>query len=72
MVRFSCFLSDALLILHQKADNVKHRERWAKVKESAKRKKESRAATESNRARVQERIEEDPEGEEASTKILES
>ncbi|KAJ7582932.1 hypothetical protein C8J56DRAFT_956080 [Mycena floridula] len=42
-------------------DNVKHRERWAKVKESAKRKKETKAAE----AAKASRIVEEPEVEEA-------
>ena len=47
----------------QKAMIVKFRERWEKLKESAKRKKESRAAAEAVQT-VQERIVEEPEAEE--------
>ena len=44
---------------------TKFRERWEKLKESAKRKKSARAAgTDPNS--VRERIDEDPEGEEAA------
>lgn len=44
---------------------VKFRERWEKLKESAKRKKESRAAAEAVQTAVRERIAEEPEAEEA-------
>jgi len=43
---------------------VKFRERWDKLKESAKRKKEAKAAAEAATAGVRERIVEDPEAEE--------
>jgi hypothetical protein len=42
---------------------VKYRERWDKLKESAKRKKEAKAATEAT-AGVREKIIEEPEAEE--------
>jgi hypothetical protein len=51
----------------QKADNVKHKERWAKVKESAKRKKELKTAAEAAKTVVRERIDEEPEAEAAAT-----
>ena len=51
----------------QKAENVKHKERWAKVKESAKRKKELKAAAEAAKIVVRERIDEEPEAEAAAT-----
>lgn len=41
---------------------VKFRERWEKLKESAKKKKEAKAATETTSV-VHDRIEEDPEAE---------
>lgn len=43
---------------------VKFRERWEKLKDSAKRKKEAKAAAESATASVRERIVEEPEAEE--------
>ncbi|KAH9854038.1 hypothetical protein C2E23DRAFT_819290 [Lenzites betulinus] len=49
----------------QKAMIVRFRERWEKLKESAKRKKEAKAAAESTNV-VGERIEEDPEAEAAA------
>ncbi|KAJ3830025.1 hypothetical protein F5880DRAFT_1469342, partial [Lentinula raphanica] len=52
-----------LFDLNRKAMIVKFRERWEKLKESAKRKKESKAAAEAAQA-VRERIVEEPEAEE--------
>lgn len=49
----------------QRVDNLKHRERWAKVKESAKRRKEVKANAVAANATVRERIVEEPEAEEA-------
>jgi hypothetical protein len=48
----------------QKAMIVKFRERWEKLKESAKRKKEAKAAAEAASSPVHERIAEEPEAEE--------
>ena len=59
-----CLVSE-MLKLNQRADNVRHRERWAKVKESARRKKEMKAAAEAGKALVRDKIVEDPEAEEA-------
>lgn len=47
---------------------AKFRERWEKLKESAKRKKDAKAAAESTNSGVRERIDEDPEAEEAETR----
>lgn len=49
-------------ILIQKAMIIRFRERWEKLKESAKRKKEAKAAAEATNI-VHERIEEEPEAE---------
>ena len=49
----------------QKAMIVRFRERWEKLKESAKRKKEAKAAAETTNV-VGQRIEEDPEAEAAA------
>lgn len=46
----------------QSADNLKHRERWAKIKESHRRKKEAKAVA------VRQPIVEEPEAEEAEDK----
>lgn len=43
---------------------MKFRERWEKLKESAKRKKEAKAAAEAATSSVRERIVEEPEAEE--------
>jgi len=43
---------------------AKFRERWEKLKDSAKRKKEAKAATEATATGVRERIVEEPEAEE--------
>ena len=51
----------------QKAMITKFRERWDKLKESAKRKKDAKAATEAAKYGVRERIDEEPEAEEATT-----
>lgn len=42
---------------------AKFRERWEKLKESAKRKKDAKANAEASKSAVAERIDEDPEGE---------
>lgn len=42
---------------------ARFRERWEKLKESAKRKKDAKAAAEVTKAGVRERIEEEPEAE---------
>jgi len=47
----------------QKAMIAKFRERWDKLKESARRKREAKAAAEAQNAPVHERIDEDPEAE---------
>jgi len=47
----------------QKAMIIKFRERWDKLKESAKRKKDAKAAAEVAKSGVRERIDEDPEAE---------
>ncbi len=47
----------------QKAMIAKFRERWDKLKESAKRKREAKAAVEVQHAPVHERIDEEPEAE---------
>jgi hypothetical protein len=47
----------------QKAMIAKFRERWDKLKESARRKREAKAAAEAQSAPVHERIDEEPEGE---------
>jgi hypothetical protein len=47
----------------QKAMIAKFRERWDKLKESAKRKREAKAAAEAHSGPVHERIDEDPEAE---------
>ena len=52
----------------QKAMIVRFRERWEKLKESAKRKKEAKAAAESTNL-VGERIEEEPEAEAAAAPL---
>ena len=49
----------------QKAMIVKFRERWEKLKESAKKKKEAKAAAETTSV-VNDRIDEDPEAEAAA------
>lgn len=49
--------SKVLTLLLQRAQILKFRERWAKLKESAKRKKSARAAAEAGR------IDEEPEAE---------
>lgn len=46
---------------------AKFRERWEKLKESAKRKKDAKAAADSVNSPVRERIDEEPEAEEAET-----
>ncbi|KAL0071574.1 hypothetical protein AAF712_001431 [Marasmius tenuissimus] len=46
---------------------AKFRERWDKLKESAKRKKESKAAAEASKTAIQDRIVEEPEAEEEET-----
>ncbi|KAF7978105.1 hypothetical protein HWV62_1514 [Athelia sp. TMB] len=51
----------------QKVMIAKFRERWEKLKESAKRKKDAKAAAESMKSGVSERIDEEPEAEEAET-----
>ncbi|KAI5123276.1 hypothetical protein M0805_009298 [Coniferiporia weirii] len=50
----------------QKAMIVKFRERWERLKESAKRKKSAKAAGQSDTSSVRERIDEDPEAEAAA------
>ena len=52
----------------QKAMIVRFRERWEKLKESAKRKKEAKAAAETTNV-VGQRIEEDPEAEAAQRAV---
>jgi len=47
----------------QKAMIAKFRERWDKLKESARRKREAKAAAEAQNAPVHERIDEEPEAE---------
>lgn len=47
----------------QKVMIARFRERWEKLKESAKRKKDAKAAAEATKAGVRERIEEEPEAE---------
>lgn len=47
----------------QKAMIAKFRERWDKLKESARRKREAKAAVEAHHAPVHERIDEEPEAE---------
>jgi len=47
----------------QKAMIAKFRERWDKLKESARRKREVKAAAEAHSGPVHERIDEDPEAE---------
>jgi hypothetical protein len=47
----------------QKAMIAKFRERWDKLKESARRKREAKAATETHNVPVHERIDEEPEAE---------
>jgi hypothetical protein len=47
----------------QKAMIAKFRERWDKLKESARRKREAKAAAESQSSPVHERIDEEPEAE---------
>jgi hypothetical protein len=47
----------------QKAMITKFRERWDKLKESAKRKKDAKAAAEAAKSGVRERIDEEPEAE---------
>ena len=42
---------------------AKFRERWDKLKESARRKREAKAATETHNVPVHERIDEEPEAE---------
>ena len=42
---------------------ARFRERWEKLKESAKRKKDAKAASDATKAGVRERIEEEPEAE---------
>lgn len=48
----------------QKMMITKFRERWEKLKESAKRKKEAKAAAEAHSSGVRDRIVEEPEAEE--------
>lgn len=50
----------------QKAMIAKFRERWERLKESAKRKKSAKAAGATDSSSVRERIDEDPEAEEAA------
>lgn len=49
----------------QKIMIAKFRERWEKLKESAKRKKDAKAAAETSKSAVAERIDEEPEAEAA-------
>lgn len=58
--------ADAKLITLQKQMITKFRERWEKLKESAKRKRDAKAAAHSEESSVRERIDEDPEGEAAA------
>lgn len=50
----------------QKAMIAKFRERWEKLKDSAKRKRSAKAAAQAETSTVRERIDEDPEAEEAA------
>jgi hypothetical protein len=51
----------------QKAMITKFRERWDKLKESAKRKKDAKASAEAAKSGVRERIDEEPEAEAEET-----
>jgi len=53
----------------QKAMIAKFRERWERLKESAKRKKSAKSAGKSDTSSVRERIDEDPEAEEAEEEL---
>jgi hypothetical protein len=58
----SVHLAESVCVM-QKAMIAKFRERWDKLKESARRKREAKAAAEAQNAPVHERIDEDPEAE---------
>lgn len=51
------------LCAQQKVMIAKFRERWEKLKESAKRKKDAKAAAEAAKSGITERIDEEPEAE---------
>ena len=48
---------------------TKFRERWEKLKESAKRKRDAKAAVQAEDSAVRGRIDEDPEGEAAAEQL---
>ena len=54
----------------QKAMIAKFRDRWEKLKESAKRKKSQKAAAHAEASSVRERIDEEPEAEEAAAEEM--
>ena len=62
LVRRNCSLGLKASVM-QKAMIAKFRERWDKLKESARRKREAKAAAEAHGGLVHERIDEDPEAE---------
>ena len=55
------------MYVEQKAMITKFRERWDKLKESAKRKKDAKASAEAAKSGARERIDEEPEAEAEET-----